>query len=327
MSVNWGDFEWGGAAWGGFSEDGSQYSLVYQGVEGQEGLYARIKRILDGSWWNEASEIWAASAAATSNIYLTESTNRPGYYLGIAHFAPMNGGLYAIYVYDASGNFLSMTEHIFRPLQKSVLTMINEVQRELRLPESSAVSEPHAQLVLSFLNKVQSDIMMEAYVWDELKVSGAIATREGFSLYSLAPINGQTVDMVRVLQLGTNEPLTKFNNDAAFRAFRRSNTSNNSPLAYRIYGRAGDALIIELSPAPDESYEQLNYELLVKPARMTAATDIPTLDSDTIIAGALMLARMEQGEDYTADLQAFQSKMGLRGEAQGDSNWGDIEVV
>lgn len=208
----------------------------------------------------------------------------------------------------------------------TVLEIINEVQRRLRLPQSTAISDAHAQLLLSYLNEVQRDYMMESVVWDELKTYGNFNTTAGTNIYTISITGGGEIEIIRSLRIGTNTPLEKFDNDEEFREYKRVYTAQAQPLMWRVYSRSGGNIIIEVCPTPDAVY-QVDAEVVKKPPKLSLATDTPLLDSDTVILGITMLARKEMGLDAQGDLASFQAKLGLQSENQGESNFGDVEAV
>src|SRR4030065_570284 len=205
----------------------------------------------------------------------------------------------------------------------TALEIINEVQIRLRLPKSTTITDAHAQLLLSFLNEVQREYVHDSGVWDELKTYGNFNTAAGTSLYTISITNSQEVEIIRALKIGTNPPLEKFNNDEEFREYKRVNTANAQPLAWRVYGRSGGSIIIELAPTPDAVY-QIDAEIIKKPPKMSIAADVPLLDADTLILGATMLAKKEMGLDAQGDAAGFQAKLGLESDTQGESNFGGV---
>ena len=205
----------------------------------------------------------------------------------------------------------------------TAIEIIRQVQRELRLPESNSVSETHAKLILDFLNKVQRSLMMEAAVWDELKVYGYFNTQAGQPNYTISILSGGEIDVIRNLQISGASLIKK--SDEEFRELKRLYTYGE-PKYYRHFGKEGGDIIIEVLPVPDDIY-QIDTEVLIKPPKLVNDNDIPLLDHDTIILGAIMLAKREQGEDYSAELAAFQAKLGMQADSQGESNWADVEAV
>lgn len=204
------------------------------------------------------------------------------------------------------------------------LSMVNRVQRELRLPLSTAITDSHAQLILSYLNKVQRKLMTKAAVWDELKVYGDFATAAGTATYTTSSASGD-IDVIRNLQIGNDDPLA-LRSDGDFREYKRNNTSQAQPVIYRHYARSGGSMVIEVAPVPDAIYT-IDTEVLVKPPELVNSTDVPLLDAEIIVLGGIALALDDQGEDNQTELAAFQSALGLHSETEGDSNWGDVEAV
>lgn len=302
------------------------FTVTYYGQEGRASAYTRIQRKLDGYWWNNSTKAWVAVAVAACNLTLVEDGTIKGKYVSTADAAlvPQTGGLYSFWNYDSAGDLLLMTEQPQRPEAPTLLTMIQKVQQKLRLPQAAAITETHAALMMEFLNQAQT-LMMEGASWDELGLKGAFGTRDGQSLYFLFPANGAMLEGIDHLQIGTGTPLSIIN-DERFRAMKRQYTTGAEPIFARLYGRAGNAIILEVLPEPDATY-QVDFEARQKPLKLTAATDVPLLDSDTIVAGALLLAKAEQGDDSSAEQAAFNAHLGGRVSVAAESDWGDVEPV
>lgn len=299
------------------------YEIKYYSFEGRTGLTARVQRKADNAWWDEVADAWVAAESANCAIALAE-TSTQGEYSGQATFTPAAGNLYDLWIY-AGATPLIVSEDTYRPGRKTALQIINEVQQGLRLPQDGAINRPHAQLILSFANKTL-DLMKEAGVWDELKVSLSLYTADGVSLYYVNPPNTESVDIVRSIRIGDSPPLVK-RSDAEFRELQRVYSgTKQQPLYYRHYGRAGRWLIIEVGPTPDQAY-RLQGEILQRQERLLAAADVPLLDADTIVMGALALAKAEQGSDNADEAALFQAKITLQTGTETESNWGDVEPV
>ncbi len=312
------------------------FSITYRGLEGQPGLYARIQRKIDALWWDAIAKAWIAAPTANCNIALAEDANKDGVYTATDNnLLPKQGGIYRIHVYEAANAFICSSEAVNSSNRMSVLEIINEVQRQLRLPQSASMVDAHAQLLLSFMNKVMLNFMMEAAVFDDLKVNGSIQLQKDISIYAISPLNVSNIDVLQNIQIGTSAPLEKLSDDD-FRDFVRVHTEEASdntltpleaePEAYRQYARAGGAIYIEVCPTPDQSYTA-DYALLVKPERVADGNDIPMLDQETIIEGVLLLAKEEMGIADQGDVDSFAVK--LKGEifSQGESNWGDVNPL
>jgi hypothetical protein len=207
----------------------------------------------------------------------------------------------------------------------NALQIINSIQKELRLPMSVVIDEPHAQLLLGFINKVQRSLMLESVVWDELKRYTSFQTSIGVPTYNVSAPGGEDVDIIRSLQIGSNAPLVKLT-DEEFRQQKRLTLGNGLPMFYRHFARNGGIIVVELLPVPDASY-QVDASILIKPPMLVNSTDVPLLDPDTIILGAITLARKEQGEDFGLEQAVFQAKLSMQTDTQGESNWGDMVAV
>lgn len=205
----------------------------------------------------------------------------------------------------------------------NALELVREVQKRLRLPQSLSLNDPHAQLILSYINTVQRDLMTEVGVWDALKVYGEFYTEAGEALYTVA-VEGMEIDVIRSLSINGIE-LEKVS-DETFRQLKKSGSEQSFPKVFRFYSRTGSSIVVELFPVPNNTYK-VNVEALAKPPRLIQETDIPVLDEDAIVAGAVMLAKREQGEDASQEMALFQLKMDMHTDTFLETNFGDVEPV
>lgn len=302
------------------------YALSYRGIDGQAGLYARIQRFFDGMWWDEVTASWVAVESADCDVALAESLTEPGDYSASAGMMPAKGGIYVVSVYTAAGLLLIRNECPYLSGRLTVLQIINNVQKEMRLPQTGEVAFPtsaHAQLLLGFLNKTM-DLMMEIAPSPNLKINGAFQTVAGIRFYLIAPVNyASGIDTLTRLQIGTYEPLVMMT-DEQMSNYRRTSSTQRQPLYYRIHSRQGGYLIIELADTPDASYT-VEFDGLMKVSKLTAHTDIPLLDTDTIQLGVLWMAKNDQGEEFQIDLEAFQAKVSLQNPNGGVA--GDVDFI
>lgn len=296
------------------------YSITYHGIEGQTGLVARVTRKLDGLVLTTSG--WGTSAP--DNIVLTENETVPGKYIGTANFTPSNGGVYTVAIYSGTELLLEM-DCLHKSRQQTILQMINEVQCNLRLPQSTAITDAHAALLLGFANEVQQDYMAEFCQWEETKVRAVFNTVSGRSVYSIYPLQNLCLDTITEMRIGTGEPLSKPPIEQ-FRQSVRTITDYSQPTSYGHFGRAGAAILIELNPTPDAVY-RINMDLIIKPAKLVLADDVPLLDQDIIMLGMKLLCRKDQGEDFQGELAAFQSKLVLRGGTYGEGQNTEIDFL
>jgi hypothetical protein len=296
------------------------YGITYYGIEGLTPVTARVTRKLDGN-------VLAASGWGTSSpvdIAMTEDILIPGRYAGTANFVPSNGGVYTVAIYLGSVLLLEM-DCLYKSRQQTVLQIINEVQKSLRLPQSTLITDAHAALLLGFANEVQIDYMAEFCQWEEAKVRAAFNTVAGQSVYSICPLQDLCIDTIAEMRIGTSDPLTKPPINQ-FRQSVRTAIGYSQPTAYNHFGRAGSALLIELNPTPNSVY-RIDVDLLIKPQRLVLADDIPLLDQDMITLGVKLLCRKDMGEDINAELAAFQAKLSLRGGAYGEGQSTEIDFL
>lgn len=208
----------------------------------------------------------------------------------------------------------------------TVLEIINEVQRKLRLPVSAALTTAHAALLLTFINEVQRNYMLVDTVWDELKVYPSVNTVAGTATYAVSAPSSGELDSIRSIQIGINDPLVMLD-DGDFLAHKRANTTQAEPKKYRHRSRtAAGVITIEVSSTPDAAY-QMDVEALIKPPRVTLSTDVPLLDAETIILGVTWLAKKDDGNDDREEFAAFQTMNALRAGDKSDSNLGDVEPI
>lgn len=208
---------------------------------------------------------------------------------------------------------------------KNALQIVNAVQTELRMPLSANITDSHAKLILSFINRVLTDYIPEATVWDEHKLYDSVNTVASAALITISPpSNAAGIESIRSLQIGSNAAIVSLS-DARFRDYKREHTTNSQPLVYRIYSRSNGSITLELCPTPDAIYA-LDYEGEIKPTKLVDVTDVALIDSDIIVVGAIMLAKKEQGVDYADSETDFSLKLGLESGNTGEGNWGDVET-
>lgn len=203
----------------------------------------------------------------------------------------------------------------------NALQIVQEIQKRLRMPQSAAITEKHAVLILSFVNSVLVNGPGEGYVWDELKWVTAIPTVVGQVTYRIER-SGYELDVLRNLSIGTNPPLSLLSDDL-FREYRRLHTSQGEPKAWRHYSADTGTITIEVSPIPDAVYS-IDVEALVKSKRLVLATDVPLIDPEILVLGGLMLAKEDQGDDYTLAGQEYGGKLS-GASSRNETNWGDVD--
>jgi hypothetical protein len=299
------------------------FNIECRSTEGQT-LHAVVQRIADSRVWNVITGVWDSVVTAACNISLVESSSSPGLYEGSAAFIPQDGGLYDISVLDGVESLVASTEDVYNSPQPTALEIVNAVQQELRLPQSVTFNDAHGALILSLVNKAII-IMAESGPYPETKVKGSIGLVTGIDVYSIFPVNQGGADIIEDLRIDSGDPLTLLD-DASFREQKKETPGSGQPTFYRYYSRVGGGLVIEAHPTPEKAYV-LSYEGILKVNRLINLTDTPLLDADTIILGAIAIAKDEEGLDASSEYSAFQSKFMGISETQGGISAGDVEIL
>ena len=216
----------------------------------------------------------------------------------------------------------------------TLLQIVNNVQKELRLPQTGSAqftTAAHSLLITSFVNKIIREFVCKGSLWDALKVYTNINTEAGTALLPLT-LPDQTgtpddstpeLDTISALYIPGSKPLVK-KNDGFFLDYQRTHPLEHQPLIYRIRTKTPTTWTIEVCPTPDQVY-QINEEIYRRHPILSAAADIPLVDPDVVLAGTLWWAKAQQGEDAGAEFNAFQMALSLASQEEG--NMGDIETV
>lgn len=286
------------------------YALNYKSVRDKTTLYAVIHDRETNLFWNEDTDLWVADLVDGCNLPLTESADK-GVYTGSATFTPVYGGVYQISVFDsADADYQMDTIEVYPPKTDTVLAVVNAVQQELRMPQSAALTDSLARLILAKMNKVLLELLPDKNIYDHLKVQGSFTISTSRQFYRINPVNVDGVEKIVYLRRPDDVFIDKVGSDVEFR--EKADTANRAlnytvPDIYRIFQRDGDFPIVEFNPPPDQSYI-ISYEVQKSAKKLTLATDfVPK--ANVIQAGALMMMKHEQGRDITLDAQIFQKAM------------------
>lgn len=295
--------------------------VTWRSQNGMTGIKAVIRRIDDGLYWDGSTLTWG-STVPSSSVALAEISS--GLYFGNAGFVPGPGVTYEISVQTSGGTPIIKSQHTYSGEKKTALEHVNDVQTALRMPRSADFTASHAKLVLSEINKAIL-LMVENAVWPEMKCQGTLYTVADRALYQLRPANTQGAEIVERLQISGYDPI-EILSDVAFRAYKQTLTTNARPIVARIYGRMGDALLIELAPTPDAVYE-IEFDSVLKVAMLVNTTDVPLLDDAMVLLGGTAFAKKEQGEAFNDDMQIFTAKVQAQRDNISEPSWGDAETI
>jgi len=303
------------------------YALSYKTVRDKTTLYAVIQDKETSKFWDEVADVWVDEITDDCSLALTESSDK-GVYTGSATFTPVKGGIYQISVFDSADAEYSMdTIEVYPSKTKTVLEIINAVQLELRLPQSAALTDNFARIILAKMNTILTTILPENNVFDHLKVQGSFTINSTRPLYRLTPVNVDFVETINFLRKPDLSYITKATDDLTFRTLADSYNASLSyaaPVHYRVAQRDHGFPILEFTPAPDQAYI-VSYEIIKSPKELTAVGDYVPLP-DAVKAGALMLMKQSQGRDASAEVVIFEAAMRRAGVHSANSQLGDVEV-
>lgn len=286
------------------------YALSYKSVRDKTTLYATIQDRETNLFWDENTDTWVDTLVPGCYLTLTESSDK-GVYTGSATFTPVNGGIYQISIFDsADADYQMDTIEVYPPKTDTVISVIQAVQQELRMPQSSAITDSLSKLILAKMNTVLLELLPDKNIYDHLKVQGSFTINTSRQFYRVNPVNVDGVDKIIYLRRPDDKFIDQAGSDVDFR--EKADTANralnyNVPDIYRIFQRDNDFPIVEFNPPPDQSYI-VSYEIQKTPKKLTLATEfVPK--ANVIKAGALMLMKHEQGRDVSMEAQIFQKAM------------------
>ena len=304
------------------------YALSYKAIRGKTTLYANIMDKETSLFWDEVNDLWVADNTAICDLALTESGSEPGVYTGSATFTPANGGVYQISVFDSANADYSMdTIEVYPSKTKTVLQIINAIQLEMGLPQSAALTDNFAKIILANMNKVLMDLLPLNNVFDHLKVQGSFTINSARPFYRLSPINVDSIDHITFLRRPDLTYISKAPDDIYFRTKADSynaSLSYSAPEFYRICQRDNGFPILEFTPAPDVAYI-VSYEVLKSPKEFTAVEDYVPFPR-IVKAGAHMFTLQGRGRDASAEAGVFTSALEVGSMAGANSHMGDFEV-
>lgn len=303
------------------------YALSYKTVRDKTTLYAVIEDRETSLFWDEVTDTWVDALVDGCNLPLTESADK-GVYTGSATFIPVNGGVYQISVFDsADADYQMDTIEVSPSKTKTVLQIINAVQLELRLPQSAALTDNFARIILAKMNTVLTEILPDRNIFDHLKVQGSFTINSAKPFYRLNPVNVDGVESITYLRRPDMAFVTLANDDTKFKIMADSYNNSltySSPNYFRIAQRDGGFPILEFTPAPDVPYI-ISYEVIKTQKELTLATEYSPIPS-VIKAGAHWLMLKSQGRDADIERGIFEIALGRASAIGANTIIGDIEV-
>ena len=306
------------------------YALTVRAAVGKSTLYAQVTDKETGLVWDQTNSVWAALPTGTNaNVALTESSDK-GYYTGSAGLTPAPGGLYQISVLDSAvAAYLFTTLETYPSKTKTVLQVVNAVQQKLRMPQSAALNDSLALLILGKMNDVLLNLLPQKNVFDHLKTEGTFTLLQGLDYFRFAPANVVGIDRITRLQKAKLSHIHIVDDQKlkSIKAQLNVNTAFQGEPSYaRISSRDGGLPILELSCKPDTTYT-VSYEAIKTAQELLASVPTGYVPlPDVVQAGALMLMKQEQGRDATAEAGIYGEALAHQATAGANSDMGDVEV-
>ena len=303
------------------------YALSFKTVREKTTLYAIIQDRETSKFWDENTDTWVDAIVVGCRLALTESPDK-GVYTGSATFTPVNGGVYQISVFDSGDAEYQMdTIEVYPSKTKTVLQIINDVQLELRMPLSSAITDNFAKIILAKMNTVLLEILPERNIFDHLKVQGSFTINSTRPFYRISPVNVDSVETINYLRRPDLVFINKAANDLDFKTIADSANASlayGAPDLYRISQRDAGFPIVEFTPAPDVAYI-VSYEIIKGAKELTTASEYVPLPR-VLKAGAHFLMLKSQGRDADVEADIFERALQRATTIGSNSQMGDFEV-
>ena len=187
------------------------------------------------------------------------------------------------------------------------LQLVNSVLRKLREDAVTAVSDTTlSTLIGDFVNQIKDEVET-SWKWNVLRNTITINTVNGTFRYVLTGAGTQSALLdswndtgdIR-LNVAPVELLNSYYTD--------SNVASGSPYLYGINGSDSNGDIqVDVYPKPDGVYN-LDFNLVLKQADLSADADILLVPSNVVVLGAWALAVSERGEDGGASFTELDAK-------------------
>lgn len=304
------------------------YPLSYKTVTGKSGLYAVIQDYETQLYWDEVANAWVESITSDCYLTLTESSEKGVYTGSAADLTVVNGGTYQITVFDSGDSDYQITTLITTPAKtETLLEVVNGVQRALRMPVSSGITDQLSLAIIQKVNDVLTTMLPGNSIYEHLKIKGSFATKSGTDLYRISPVNVSGISSIIYLRNPDLSFLRGPLSDSDFRALKdiyNAEFNYTMPTVFRIAGFDGGYPMVELFNNPDDTYI-ISFEAVRKLPKLTAATDYVFLP-DVARLGATMMMKMDMGRDYKMESGLFAQALEVANSEQSNVSFGDVEV-
>jgi hypothetical protein len=175
------------------------------------------------------------------------------------------------------------------------LECVNEVLARLRESEVASVStSAYSTLIGHYVNDSKRQVE-DAWDWTALATTITVATAAGTSNYT---VTGSGIRQRGIAVNDTTNKTRLHNVPIQWIVDQQqlSTVTTGIPCYYAWSGTDGTDSKVELYPTPAGAYS-LKFNLTVPQATLTADSDVITVPSEPVIAGAFARALVERGED------------------------------
>lgn len=175
------------------------------------------------------------------------------------------------------------------------LQLCNDVLARLRESAVASVStNGYSLLIGKYINDAKVQVE-NAWNWDALRVSTTVTTAAGTTNYVVTGSGYRQKD-VTVNDLTNDSRLLPAPIQWILDQQQLSIVQSSEPSHYAWYGNDGTDSKVELYPTPNGVYT-LKFNMYVPQVALSSDSDVLTVPSEAVIAGAFARALVERGED------------------------------
>lgn len=175
------------------------------------------------------------------------------------------------------------------------IQLVNDVLARLRESSVAAIStNAYSSLIGKFVNDAKRQVE-DSWNWEALYTTITVTTAGGTSGYTLTG-SGYRVKIDSVNNGTRKYPLS----NVALRFIKdiqqTTTATSGTPEYYALSGNSGGNATVELYPTPS-GVESIKFNCYVPQSDLSADSDVLTIPSEPVIAGAYARALVERGED------------------------------
>lgn len=175
------------------------------------------------------------------------------------------------------------------------LQLVNDALIRLRENQVSTVTETaYSTLIAKYINDAKRQVE-DAWNWDALSATITLPTVAGTTTYTLTGSGIRQRD-VTVNNVTSKAPVANVPIQWILDQQQLSNVQSGQATYYAWNGTDGTDSRVEIYPTPDAVYS-LKFNMVVPQVNLSANSDVITVPSEPVVAGAVARALVERGED------------------------------